>query len=76
MKETSTENADRFINDMRIVNADSVKPPVERNVIPACIAKYVHVLQAPVHANVERRVTFKDYVMTVRDQLDSGCNIS
>lgn len=71
-KDTSLENADRLIYDVKVAKVDIVKMSVECNLILARFEEHVCAQQAPVHANVERKASLTGAMANMREQFESG----
>lgn len=69
-EETSGKNADSLIINVKVVKAGSVKISVEWNLILVHFKKRARVLQDPLTANVERKITLTEAILTARELLE------
>lgn len=72
MNETSQENADSLINDIKVGKTDIIKITVERDMILARVEKHVRALQTLVSANVEQKEKLTDIMTKIRELFQSG----
>lgn len=61
---------------MKVAKVDSVKLSVKGNLILFRMGEHVCASHDFIHANNNRKVSLKEAMMTVREPLESGCNIS
>lgn len=71
-KETSRDNLDSLINDVKVAKAGSVKMSVEPILIIARFKEHVRAVQTPFNANVEQNVKFTGSMAKTRKIPESG----
>lgn len=70
LKEISARNTDGLINNVKVAKTESIKSSVERNFTLTRFEKHICVLQALIYANIDRKVTLKKAMETVRELLE------